>query len=396
MPAPGARTVTSPGAVHVLVPDWIDDPGRPSGGNTYDRRICAGLAALGWVVRVHLIAGRWPVPERADLARLALVLDDIEDGAVVVVDGLIGSAAPSVLVTRAGRLRQILLIHLPLGLAVPDATSSGDARGERSLLSAASAVITTSRWTRGWLLDQYRLQPGAVHAAVPGVDIAEPTSPSPAGGRLLCVAAVTPVKGHDLLIGALAGLAEPGWSLRCVGSLSAEPGWSVQLQKQATAAGLADRVEWSGTLTGPGLADAYAGADVLVIASRVETYGLVVTEALARGLPVIAADVGGLPEALGAAPDGSVPGLLVSPADPAALCAALRRWVTEPLLRGHLTAAARACRRQLRSWAATSADVSRVLTEAAGARPVPAAPLVRRDPADRLKIAAGRAAAGPR
>ncbi len=402
MPAPGARTVRMSDTVHVVVPDWIDDHARPSGGNTYDRRICSGLAALGWIVRVHPIAGRWPVPERADLARLAVVLDDIDDEAIVVVDGLIGSAAPSVLVPRAGRLRQILLLHLPLDLGAPDATSAEVALGERSVLSAASAVLTTSRWTRGWLLDQYGLHPDAVHAAVPGVDIAEPTSPSPPGGRLLCVAAVTPIKGHDVLIGALAGLDELGWSLRCVGSLSAEPGWVAQLQKQVAAAGLADRVEWSGTLTGPGLADAYAAADVIVVASRAETYGLVVTEALARGLPAVAVDVGGLPESLGAAPDGRVPGLLVSPADPAALRAALRRWLTEPVLREHLTAAARARRRQLRSWAATAADVSRVLTDVArdgsvrASASASASASVQRIPANRLNTAARPAVARPR
>ena len=48
--------------VHVIVPEGIDDPARPSGGNTYDRRVCRGLAALGWTVHEHAVPGAWPRP----------------------------------------------------------------------------------------------------------------------------------------------------------------------------------------------------------------------------------------------------------------------------------------------------------------------------------------------
>ena len=95
-------------------------------------------------------------------------------------------------------------------------------------------------------------------------------------------------------------------------------------------------MRFTGPRTGADLAAAYAAADVLVLASRGETYGMVVTEALARGLPVIATAVGGLPEALGRGPGGDLPGLLVPPDDPAALAAALRRWLGEPDLRQRL------------------------------------------------------------
>ena len=72
--------------------------------------------------------------------------------------------------------------------------------------------------------------------------------------------------------------------------------------------GLGDRVRFAGPRTGADLERSYAAADVLVLASRAETYGMVVTEALARGLPVVAAEVGGLTEALGHGADGMRPG----------------------------------------------------------------------------------------
>ena len=94
--------------VHVIVPEGIDDPARPSGGNTYDRRVCDGLAALGWTVHEHARG-------RGRRAALARAVRRIPDGAVVLLDGLIASPAPEVLVPQARRLRQVVLVHMPLG-----------------------------------------------------------------------------------------------------------------------------------------------------------------------------------------------------------------------------------------------------------------------------------------
>jgi glycosyltransferase involved in cell wall biosynthesis len=183
---------------------------------------------------------------------------------------------------------------------------------------------------------------------------------------LLCVAAVTPLKGQHRLVAALAGLAGRDWSLVCVGALTRDPDFAADLGRQVRAAGLADRISFAGPRTGPDLAATYAAADLLVHASRAETFGMVVTEALARGVPVLATAVGGLPEALGHAPDGERPGLLVPPDDPPALATALGRWLDEPELRHRLRVAARARRSTLTGWGVTSGLVARALT-AAGA-----------------------------
>jgi glycosyltransferase involved in cell wall biosynthesis len=76
---------------------------------------------------------------------------------------------------------------------------------------------------------------------------------------------------------------------------------------------------------------------------------------------VIATDVGGVPEALGHAPGGERPGLLIPPDDPAALAAALRAWLTDPDLRDRLRAAARGRRETLPSWTETAHRLSEVL-----------------------------------
>jgi glycosyltransferase involved in cell wall biosynthesis len=352
-------------AVHVVVPDGIDDPVRPSGGNAYDRRICRGLATIGWSVHECAVPGGWPRPDAAARAYLTGVVAEVPDGAVVLLDGLIASTVPEVLVPEAGRLRLVVLIHMPLGEGPPSEEVADARLKERAVLSAAVSVVTTSTWSRRWLLERYRLRPGQVHVVEPGVDAADLATGTAAGGELLCVAAVTPCKGHDVLLAALATVADLPWRCVCVGALTREPGFVDSLSRRTRQNGIGDRVRFSGPCTGRELDLAYAAADLLVLASRAETYGMVVTEALARGLPVLATTVGGLPEALGHAADGSRPGMLVPPGDSAAFAAALRCWLVDTGLRQHLRHAAEERRGTLTGWSATSARISRVLAEAA-------------------------------
>jgi glycosyltransferase involved in cell wall biosynthesis len=347
--------------VHVVVPEGIDDPARPSGGNVYDRRVCEGLAALGWTVREHPIAGAWPRAGAAARAALARAVRRLPDGAVVLLDGLIASAAPDALVPHAGRLRQVVLVHMPLGQH-----ENGPVRArERAVLSAAASVVTTSAWSRRRLTQLYALPAGRVHVAQPGVDAAGLARGSAAGDALLCVAAVTPGKGHDVLLDALATVTDLSWRCLCVGSLDRDPAFAAQVRRRARDLGLDGRVRFVGSRTGAALDRAYAAADLLVLASRAETYGMVVTEALARGVPVLAAGVGGVTEALGHARDGTRPGLVVAPGEPAAFGAALRAWLADPGLRARLRHAARERRASLRGWQATTAVLAGVLTEAA-------------------------------
>ncbi|MGN9768747.1 glycosyltransferase family 4 protein [Micromonospora sp. SD12] len=336
--------------VHVVLPNDIDDPAEPSGGNGYDRRLCRGLAAAGWTVREHAVPGDWPHPDRAARAGLAEVLAALPDASPVLLDGLVASCVPEVLTPHARRLRVVVLVHLPL-----------EHDAEAAALAAAVAVVTTSEWTRRRLLDRYALPPDRVHVARPGVDPAPPAPGSPAGGNLLCVAALTPHKGHDVLVEALSTVADLPWSCVCVGPLTRDPGFVAALRRRVGGRGLADRVRLVGPRTGAALDAAYAAADLLVLPSRRETYGMVVTEALARGVPVLATAAGGLPEALGRAPGGAAPGLLVPPDDPTALAGALRRWLGEPALRRALRRAARARRQTLDDWAVPATVAGAVL-----------------------------------
>ena len=353
--------------VHALLPDGVDDPTRPSGGNVYDRRVCAGLAALGWTVLESAVPGPWPTVDATACSQLADLLATMPTGGVVLVDGIIASAVPHVILPHARRLRLVVLVHLPL---TEQATARGRPQGggvherEGAALAAATAIVTTSAWTRRRLLDLFPLQPHRIHVAEPGVDGAPTTPASEDGGRLLCVAAVARHKGQHVLVSALATLHGLGWTCAVVGSLEREPEFVESLRRTLDMFDLADRVQLLGARTGAALHDVYAHADLLVLPSYGETYGMVVTEALARGLPVIASDVGGLPDTLGHARDRGRPGILVPPGDSAALSDALHCWLADRELRSRLREAALDRRRTLRPWSSTSATIATVLEAA--------------------------------
>lgn len=351
-------------AVHVIVPEGLDDPARPSGGNAYDRRVCSGLDACGWSVHERAVPGSWPRPDASARAALVGVLTELPDGAVVLIDGLVACDVPEVLVPEAARLCLVVLLHMPLG-----ERAAGDPvvrSRECAVLAAAAAVVTTSVWSRCWLLEHYALIPDRVHVAAPGVDATDPAPGTPMGGELLCVAAVVPDKGYDVLVAALAEITDLTWACVCVGSLTRDPGFVEHLLGQCRDSAVEDRITFTGPRTGGALTASYAAADLLVLPTRSESFGMVVPEALARGLPVIATSVGGVPEALGQLPDGSRPGLLVPPGDVAALATALRRWLGDVELRQALRQVARQRRTLLAGWDVTASRLCRVLTEVAG------------------------------
>jgi glycosyltransferase involved in cell wall biosynthesis len=355
--------------VHVVVPDGIDDPARPSGGNVYDRRVCAELRALGWLVHEHPVVGFWDRPDAASFAALEAILQGLPHDTLVLLDGLVASSAPDVLVPHAQRLRMVVLVHMPLGHRPTAGDAAATRTRERQVLAAAAAIITTSVWTRGRLAELYALPTEAMCVAEPGVDFVEDRASlaggTAGGGALVCVAAVTYEKGHDVLLKALTAVADLSWECVCVGRLDRDPAFVETMRRRVRDAGLEDRVHFRGPRTGAALDGSYAASDLMVLASRAETYGMVVADALAHGLPVLAADVGGVSEALGHGADGGRPGLLVAPCDPAALGAALRAWLADSQLRERLRRSAHERRRSLPGWTATATVIAGVLAGAA-------------------------------
>lgn len=350
----------TPGLLHVVVPRGVDDPLRASGGNTYDRRLCSALRRLGWQVHVVEVEGGWPWRPAVGSRGLERALRAVADGALVLVDGLLASRLPEVMVPASRRLRVVLLVHLPAGVYDELARLP-----ERRVAAAAASVVAPSAWCRDWLVRHYDLEPARVHVAHPGVEAAPAAPGSGTGTSLLTVGSVSEVKGQDHLVEALSDVSDLPWRWTCVGSTSVDPPFAERLRRSAASLGVGRRCVLAGPLAGRDLEAAYADADLLVLPSRAETYGMVVTEALSRGLPVVATDVGSVGEAMGETSAGRRPGLLVGPGDVSELSAALRRWLTDPGLRADLRAAALERRSGLAGWSVTAELVGSVVREAA-------------------------------
>lgn len=338
----------------LVVPDR--DPAAPSGGDVYDARV-----ATHWPgdLQVCRAPGSWPRPTGADRAALGRLLDGAGEGPVLV-DGLVGSAVPELVAASARARTTGLLVHstLSAGSGASGALAVELDALERRALGAADLVATTSAWSAADLRRRYGVE--GVVVARPGVDPA-PVSPgsldpgSGTGAHLLALGALTPVKNHAVLLAALASLRDLDWRLTVAGP-APDRAFADRLAGAAQELGVGDRVTWAGPLRGPALEQAWAAADLLVHPSRSETWGMVVTEAHARGVPAVVAGGTGAEEALTWGP-GPAPGAAVDVGDGGdgeQLGDLLRRWLTDEATRESWRRAALHRRDRLPGWRQTA------------------------------------------
>jgi glycosyltransferase involved in cell wall biosynthesis len=329
-----------------------------TGGYGYDRRIIAGLRNLGWRVGVHELDASFPLPTAAALAHAEAVFAGIPDDGLAIVDGLAFGAMRAVVAHHGERIRLVALVHHPLAAetGLSQATARELQESERASLRWARHVVVTSEATARALAD-YDVDAARISVVVPGTDEAPLASGSGTGAtQLLCVATLTPRKGYDLLIDSLAALALLPWKLTCVGSLTRSPETVAELRQQLRRAALEERVALVGELTGDALEAVFQSADLFALATRHEGYGMVIAEAIARGIPVISTKTGAIPELV-----GDDAGLLVAPGDGVAFREALARVLRDPTLLAALRDGARRARDHLPRWPRSCEKLSDVL-----------------------------------
>lgn len=342
--------------LYLLVPG---DPLTLTGGYLYDRRIAEGLRALGWQVHVVQLPDGFPFPSAAARSQTLQQLQQLPDQALVLIDGLALGALPAEAAAQSHRLRLVSLMHHPLeletGLDAAQATFLYES--ERAALHSVRAVIVTSPETAS-LLPGYGVPVERLHIVEPGTDLpvlSVPTT-SQEGLSLLCVGTVTPRKGHELLLDALAELRHYSWRLRCVGSLTRDTATAAKVQLHCQSLGLRARVEFVGELPDAALKRLMATSDLFVQASHFEGYGMALAEAIAHGLPVISTATGAASRLV-----RSDAGALVPPGDAAALQTHLQRALSDPLLLAGWRDGARKARLSLRSWAAAAGEMATAL-----------------------------------
>jgi glycosyltransferase involved in cell wall biosynthesis len=330
---------------------WFAIPGdleSRTGGYLYDKRLIAALRGIGWSIEHLALPGSFPFPGVDDLGQAAADLAACPDGAIVLIDGLAFGAMPDIAAREAKRLRLAALVHHPL--ALESGLSNLDrvrfAALETRALGLARAVIVTSQTTAATLIRDYAVAANGITVAKPGFDRPRPkpaADRSPGPIRLLSVGSVIPRKGFDVLVEALARIADLTWTCTIAGSLERSSGAVCDLRRRIAAHGLDERIVLAGEQED--LTPLYERADIFVLPSRYEGYGMVYAEAMLHGLPIIGTEIGAIPEVV--PPTACI---LVPVEDAEALAEALRRMILDAALRSRLASGARIAAADLPSW----------------------------------------------
>ncbi|MBT8162731.1 MULTISPECIES: glycosyltransferase family 4 protein [Arthrobacter] len=327
-------------AIRFIVPGNVR---HGSGGNTYNAKLARGLTALGASVEMRAVDGDWPVGRPADRRRLAGAFDG---ATTVIADGLVAWGAPAEIAEATRRsVRVWILSHMGL----PEHHEL-----ESQALKAATGVICTSSFAAADLAERHPEEgSGKVVVARPGTEhvaVAHGSDPL----RIVCVAALLPNKEQLLLVEALGRLRALPWTAAFVGSDDADPAYAAKVRAAVVRSGLEHRITVTGELSGPALEEQWRAADLSVLVSRSESFGMVVVESLAHAVPALVRDGTGAVEALGGSGAGKA---IAIGDDPEPLVQALDGWLRDAALRRKWRTAALRARDGLPGWDSTASIV---------------------------------------
>jgi glycosyltransferase involved in cell wall biosynthesis len=326
----------------------------PTGGYKYDREVLAQLVSHGVQAQHVALPVGYPAPSEADLAATVALFSSVPSTTPLLIDGLALGAMPPALVAALPH-PLIALVHHPLGLESGLAPERAYflLANEKAVLAHARAVIVPSPAMAAWLTAHFDIPAARIMVAEPGVDRAVR---APCAGNppcLLAVGAVSQRKAYDLLVEALAPLTGLAWQLTIVGALDRAPDAVAHLKAVIAQHGLDARVHLAGACSDAELAGFYVKADIFVASSLLEGYGMALTEALSRGLPIVTSTGGAAADTV---PDSAA--LKVPPGDGTALRVALDRMLKDPALRRSMSDAAWTVASQLPTWDSTAQSVA--------------------------------------
>ncbi|MBD0415303.1 glycosyltransferase family 4 protein [Oryzicola mucosus] len=331
-----------------------------TGGYAYDRKVIDGLRNLGWAVTPLGLGDGFPAPPQTIRAEAEARLSALDDGSLVVIDGLAFGVLDNWAVEEADRLKIVALVHHPLALetGLSQAEQADLREREKRALQAARLVIVTSPMTARELSAHYAVPSEAITVAIPGTEPAPRASLNGNPPLILSIGTLIPRKGHDVLLDALKLIQDIEWNARIIGSRDLDPATAKALEARVRAHGLQHRI----TLTGESIDTraALASADVFALASRYEGFGMVFAEALSQGVPIVACAAGAVPEVVPAEA-----GFLVPIDDVEAFAGALRRLLTDPAEHSRRAAAALEAGTRLPRWHDTAQIIASRLADIA-------------------------------
>jgi glycosyltransferase involved in cell wall biosynthesis len=345
----------------------VGDTGRKTGGYLYNGRVISGLRNRGFEIEEVVAGGASPDEQRTAAPRFGSTFDPARFDAIVVDAFARIAVAPHVDRWLSWRPVVALVHELPsvAGGGSWPGTVASERNYEESLLRA-DRLVAVSDHGRNVLLGR-GVSPGRIHVVPPGFDsipVGVGSHVQRGGGpvRALCVAQWIERKGIRTLVEAWTLRERKGAVLELIGETDADPDYAVQVTDAIETAPRGSIVV-SGCVDDAALGASYAAADLFVLPSRYEGYGIVYAEALARGLPIIACDAGPVPDLV-----GREAAVLVRPDDREALSAALGLLLGDPTLRVRMSAAASRRASRLPGWEHTVTGFEQVLRTAAETR----------------------------
>lgn len=349
-----------------LIVVYPGDLSTPTGGYAYDRKIIEGLERLGWEIQLVSLGDGYPFPSNAqkDLARSTLM--QLAQGVPMVIDGLALGALPQLAAELAERHPLIALIHHPLAFEFGLSNQQIQLlmQSETQALQQVVHVIANSSATARDLTQHFGIAPEMMDVILPGTD--RPTLPvsgqqkyskNRGSMHLLSVGSIIPRKGFHDLIEALEPLKDLQWTLSIVGDTTRNHHTYERLMRDISTYHLEERIQVLGVVSHHELAKLYAAADVFVLASLFEGYGMVFAEAMTHGLPIIATTGGAIPDTV-----PSDAGLLVPPGDVSQLTNAIKTLIQDDLQRLRLSQGAFRAAAIQPSWDEAVQQFAAVLT----------------------------------
>lgn len=334
-----------------------------SGGYAYDRAVLAQAPAVGLDLAHLALPGCWPHPTADDLDEARRRLGATPPDATLLIDGLALGAMPPDFVAALNR-RIVAMVHHPLGLeaGLSPARAAALIENERGVLAHAARVVVTSRHTGSLLAVDFDVPMQRIVVAEPGTAPAARATGSGATLAMIAVGTVLPRKGYLHLAEALGGLRDLDWRLDIVGGFAAAPDETAALRETLDRRRLTERVTLRGAVTGEALDGLLASADLFVMPSLYEGYGMALAEAMARGLPIVATRAGAAADTV---PDEAA--LKVDPGDAPALAGALRKAIMDAPLRARLAEASWRAGQALPRWRDAAMRVADAIRAAEGA-----------------------------
>ncbi len=329
----------------------------PTGGYKYDREVLNRLPQQGITVQHLVLPESFPTPTARDLAETGRLLSAVDRKTVLLIDGLALGAIPPAMIADLPR-KTVALVHHPLGLEAgldPNLAAFLIAN-EKAVLQHVRHTIVTSDTTRRILIDDFGLRHQQITVAEPGTTRAERAAGNGDRVEILAVGAVSRRKAYDSLVAALAPLSTLHWHLTIVGTLDRSPEAVAALRSVIDGSGLDNRITLAGAVGEAALDTLYARSDLFVSASLFEGYGMALTEALARGLPIVTSDGGAAADTV---PDSAA--MKVPTGDTMLLSHAMQLLLSDAALRRRMADAAWAAAALLPTWDDTARDIADVL-----------------------------------